>query len=56
MRFFKANQPPRSPADEAAAVRLMAIASRGKASSSPEWATEPAIESQDEPPPPEVLQ
>jgi hypothetical protein len=56
MRFFKANQPPRSPADEAAAVRLMAIASRGKASGAPEWATEPPLETPDEPTSSEVPQ
>lgn len=37
MRFFKANQTPRSPEDEAAAARLMAIATRGKAGSSHDW-------------------
>lgn len=36
MRFFRANQAPRSPEDEAAAVRLMAIANRGKVASSPD--------------------
>ena len=36
MRFFRANQTPRSPEDEAAAVRLMAVAIRGKAASSPD--------------------
>lgn len=36
MRLFRANQTPRTPEDEAAAVRLMAIANRGKVASLPE--------------------
>lgn len=36
MRFFRTNQPPRSAEDEVAAVRLMAIANRGKVESSRE--------------------
>ena len=56
MRFFKASQPPRTAADEAAAVRLRAVASRGKGKGSLEWMIEPSPESSDEAPEPDVLQ
>jgi len=49
MRFFTANQRPRSAEDEVAAVRLKAVASRGKAGGSPDWATEAPPESPVEP-------
>ena len=56
MRFFRAYQPPRSAEDEAAAVRLMTIASRGKAGSAPDWASQPAPETTAEAPPPDFVQ
>ncbi len=40
MRLFKANRPSKSHEDEAAAVRLLAIANRSKARISPDLATE----------------
>lgn len=43
MRIFKTSQAP-TPADEAAAVRLMAVASRGKGNGSFERLTEAAGE------------
>jgi hypothetical protein len=55
MRFFRANQTPRSPEDEAAAVRLMAIANRGKVASLPDHG-EVSPETPAEPQSPESLQ
>ena len=52
MRFFRAIQIPRTAEDEAAAVRLMAIAHRGKTGSAPSWET-PDMPSQESEPPEE---
>jgi hypothetical protein len=56
MRFFRAIQAPRSAEDEAAAVRLMAVAHRGKTGSTPAWETAEMPDRQAEPPEEPVLQ
>jgi len=56
MRFFRAYQPPRSAEDEAAALRLMTIASRGKAGSTPDWASQAPPESTAEAQPQDFVQ
>jgi hypothetical protein len=56
MKFFRANQPPRSAEDEAAAVRLLTVASRGKAGSAPDWAAQGPPESALEAQPPAFVQ
>jgi hypothetical protein len=48
MRFFRANQTHRSPEDEAAAARLMAIAIRGKVERSPHLDPQDSPQSADE--------
>lgn len=55
MRFFRANQTPRSEEDEAATARLMAISNRGEVASSPER-DQASLEAPDDTQLPESLQ
>jgi hypothetical protein len=56
MRLFKTHDPVRSVEDEAAAVRLMAIANRCKVGRSPDLTAEALPDSPEAPDVPEILQ
>jgi hypothetical protein len=56
MRFFKANDAPRSAEDEAAYARLMAVADRSKVRDTIDFAPESSAESLDPLEAPDILQ